>query len=91
MQVSEIQLFQILKEKLGEKEAQTLVEYVETKVERGFEVKKDVLATKEDISRLEILIERSSKENIKWMIIFFIPLYLTLLGFILTNIDKIIK
>ena len=49
MQVSEIQLFQILREKLGEKEAQTLVEYVETKVEKGFETKKDILATKDDI------------------------------------------
>ena len=54
-----------------------------------FQIKKDVLATKEDISRLEILLEKSAKENLKWMVIFFIPLYLTLLGFILANIDRL--
>jgi len=32
------------------KEAKTLVEYIEAKVERKFEEKKDVLATKQDIA-----------------------------------------
>lgn len=36
MQVSEIQLFQILKEKVGEEQAKTLTEYVEAKIEKQF-------------------------------------------------------
>lgn len=51
MQVSDIQLFQMLREKIGEKEAQSLVEYVETKIEKEFDGKRDVLATKEDLAR----------------------------------------
>ena len=34
MHVAEIELYEILKEKVGEKEAKTLVEYIETKVEK---------------------------------------------------------
>lgn len=46
MQVAEIELYEILKEKIGDKEAKTLVEYIETKVEKKFEEKKDLLAAK---------------------------------------------
>ncbi|WP_295653520.1 hypothetical protein [uncultured Mucilaginibacter sp.] len=65
MQVSEIQLFQILKEKLGEKEAQNLIEFVETKVEKEFDSKKDSLATKEDLANVR-------SDVIKWMFIFWV-------------------
>ena len=65
MQVSEIQLFQILKEKIGEKEAQSLIEFVETKVEKEFDSKKDSLATKEDLANVR-------SDVIKWMFIFWV-------------------
>lgn len=65
MDVSAIQLFQILKEKIGEKEAQSLVEYVETKVEKEFDSKKDTLATKEDLANFR-------SDVIKWMFIFWV-------------------
>lgn len=65
MQVSEIQLFQILKEKLGEKGAQNLNEFVETKVEKEFDSKKDSLATKEDLANVR-------SDVIKWMFIFWV-------------------
>ena len=52
MQVAEIELYEILKTKLGEKEAKTLVEYIEAKVGKELEEKKDILATKEDINAL---------------------------------------
>ncbi|MEQ9426279.1 MAG: hypothetical protein RJQ09_17775 [Cyclobacteriaceae bacterium] len=61
MSITEIQLFQILKNRIGEDEAKTLVEYVESKVEEEFERKKDVLATKQDVHNM-----------IKWMFIFWI-------------------
>lgn len=50
MSINEIQLFQILKQKLGEEEAQSSVEFVEQKVEKEFDRKKDSLATKEDVA-----------------------------------------
>ncbi len=70
MQVAEIELYEILKEKVGEKEARTLVEYIEAKVEKKFEEKKDILATKQDIANLEIKIEKIKSDIIKWMFIF---------------------
>ena len=52
MSVSEIQLFQILKSKHGEKEAEELVLFVKNEVKAEFENRKEGLATKEDISSL---------------------------------------
>jgi len=48
MSVSEIQLFNILRNKLGENEAQTLVEYVKSQVNDEIESRKDIFLTKED-------------------------------------------
>jgi hypothetical protein len=48
MSVSEIQLFNILKTKIGEIEAQSLVEFVKAQIEDGIESKKDVFLTKDD-------------------------------------------
>jgi hypothetical protein len=72
MQVAEIELYEILKSKVGEKEAKTLVEYIEAKVEKKFEDKKDILATKQDIANLEIKIEKTRSDIIKWMFLFWI-------------------
>ncbi len=70
MQVAEIELYEILKEKLGEKEAKTLVEYIEAKVEKKFVEKKDILATKIDIEELRTEMQKMKADIIKWMFIF---------------------
>jgi hypothetical protein len=70
MQVAEIELYEILKEKIGEKEAKTLVEYIEAKVEKRFQEKKDILATKLDIEELRTEMQKMKAEIIKWMFIF---------------------
>ncbi len=81
MQVAEIELYEILKSKLGEKEARTLVEYIEAKVEKKFDEKKDILATKEDLSNIkaDLMVEiekvrtemqKMKADIIKWMFIF---------------------
>ncbi|MVN21106.1 hypothetical protein [Mucilaginibacter arboris] len=62
MEVSEVQLFQILKERIGEEEARSLAEYVEAKIEKQFDLKKDVLATKQDIAELKIEIANVRNE-----------------------------
>jgi hypothetical protein len=74
MTVSTIDLYNILKIKIGDQEAKALVEFVELKVESKFEDKMNEIATKKDLwelkSELELKIERSKTEMIKWMFIF---------------------
>lgn len=71
MYVSDISLFQILKDKIGEDQAKTLVEYidtkVDTKVEKAVDEKTDVLATKQDLAE-------TKADIIKWMFIFWVGL-----------------
>ena len=63
--ISSIEMYTILKGKLGETEAKALTEYVETKVEKSLEKEKDVLATKVDLAE-------AKSDIIKWMFIFWI-------------------
>lgn len=49
MSVSEIRLYQILKERLGEKEAKELVYFVSSEVKNEFYSRKEIFATKEDL------------------------------------------
>ena len=70
MTVTTLDLYNILRSKIGEAEAKTLVEFVEQKVNETFDSKKDELATKIDISYLEVKIEKTKAEIIKWMFIF---------------------
>ena len=72
MIVSEIKLYELLKAKLGEKEAEAFVEILEKKVDDKFEEAKHVLVTKEDTARLDIKIVETKAELIKWMFIFWI-------------------
>lgn len=65
MVVSEIQLYELLKARIGEKEASAFVEILEKKVDARFEVSKSVLATKEDLAN-------HKAEIIKWMFIFWV-------------------
>lgn len=65
MHVAEIELYEILKEKIGDKEAKTLVEYIETKVDKKLTEKQDILATKADLANMKA-------DIIKWMFLFWI-------------------
>lgn len=70
--ISSIEMYNILKVKLGEKEAKALTEYVESKVENSIKKEKDVLTTKEDLFKLEVKLSETKSEIIKWMFIFWI-------------------
>jgi glycine cleavage system protein P-like pyridoxal-binding family len=65
MLVSEIELFEILSQQLGKEKAKSLVEYVETKIEKRLDEKTNVFATKEDLAN-------TKADLIKWMFIFWI-------------------
>ena len=65
MTVTAIDLYNILRSKIGEKEAKTLIEFVATNVDQKLEDKKDLLATKIDLQSVKA-------DLIKWMFIFWI-------------------
>src|SRR5580700_5602375 len=52
MVVSEIKLYELLKAKLGNQEAEAFVEILEKKVDQKFDDAKQILATREDIANL---------------------------------------
>jgi cytochrome b subunit of formate dehydrogenase len=101
-EISQIEIYEALKGKLGENEAKLLVEYIESK--------KREVATKEDIQRLEEIVkmvEKSTKEEIRrleneinelrkeqrrnlyWILGFHITLWATTIAGIITILLKI--
>ena len=74
MTVTTLDLYNILRSKIGEIEAKTLVEFVEEKITMQIAGEISGLATKADliseIARLEVKIEKTKAEIIKWMFIF---------------------
>ena len=85
--MSDIQLFQILKQKLGESEAEALVSFVDSKIKDNNDVNLKVLPTKEDIAklegRLEVKIGDVKAEMIKWMFIFWMGQVAVTVGLIM--------
>ncbi len=68
-----LKVYEIFKNKMGVTEAETLIEYFEAKAEAKYQDKKDVLATKEDVSQAKI-------DLIKWMVGFWLTQTALLLG-----------
>ena len=58
MIVSELQLYELLKAKIGEREAGAFVELLDKKVDQKFEDKKEWLVNKQDLSDLRAEISR---------------------------------
>jgi hypothetical protein len=82
LQISEIQLYNILREKIGDQQAQTLTDYVESRVDREFEKNKSILATKSDILELKNQISENKAETIKWMFVFWAGQLLAMFAFL---------
>ena len=59
MIVSEIELFETLAEQLGKDKAKSVLAYVDYKLMKGIDEKKDLFASKQDIAQLEIRLNRS--------------------------------
>lgn len=72
MTVTAIDLYDILRLKIGESEAKTLVEFVEQKVKSELKEDMNSFATKEDVHLLELKIEKVRSDLIRWMFIFWI-------------------
>jgi hypothetical protein len=98
LNISDIQLFNLLKVKFGEKEAEQVVSLIKQEVENTFEKKKDGLATKNDlaavelklsqqIARLEVIIAKTESKQLLWAFVF----WATQLGAIFAFIKIFIK
>lgn len=87
MQVSEIQLFQILKEKIGEEEARSLTEYVETKIENQLVLNSKDSETNRKLELLKLKTEfylEINKRRVETIqLLFFVVIVLTLISAIL--------
>ena len=85
MIVSQIKLYELLKAKLGEKEAEAFVHILEQKVDDKFEDANKTLATKEDVARLDIKIAETKIDLIKWMVGFWIAQMAAIIGLYLNK------
>ena len=77
---TDIQLFQILKQRLGEQEAEALVSFVDSKIKETNENNLKIVATKEYIARLEIKLAENKSDIIKWVFSFFVAIMLAIIG-----------
>lgn len=85
MTVNSFQLIKILREKVGEEQAEALTSYVEAKVKKEVEAKKDILATKEDVHNIENALAKLETRLIIWLVatmIGLISISLTIMKFI---------
>ena len=100
--ITNVQLFQFLKEKVREKEAEALVTFVESKIQEGIKETNEqnlkILATKEDLAKtnqkIDIVrteIAASKAEMIKWMFIFWMGAVGVLSGIIITLLNVYMK
>ena len=76
MSVMELKLYDLLKAELGTAEVQAIVEFVHAEVED----KSKILATKEDIYKLDVKIEQTKNDTVKWLFGFWITLVLLILA-----------
>ena len=78
--MSDIQLFQIIKQKLGDKEAEALVSFVDGKIKDNNTLNLNTLSTKEDLLQLEIRLKDKLSDQFKWVIGVFLTLALMIIG-----------
>ncbi len=63
MYISDFKLVDILRDKMGEQEARTLVEYIGVRIEDNYVEAKKVFSTKEDLLKLELKILEAIHKN----------------------------
>lgn len=72
MVVSEIKLYELLKAKIGEREAEAFIQILENKVDTRLNEKTTVFSTKEDLAKVEgkllSTISEAKVDIIKWMV-----------------------
>lgn len=92
---TDIQLYEILKQKLGSNEAEALVSFVDARIKDTNEQNLKILATRQDIMDLSastkkdiadlrldlsLKISETRTEILRWVFAFYIPLLLAIIG-----------
>jgi hypothetical protein len=72
----------------GEADATAFIKEIEFVVDNKFNDNKNILATKDDISRLDLKISDTKAEIIKWMFIFWASQIAATIGFIMMYIKQ---
>ena len=72
MSTTELKVYEIFKARQSEPEAAAILEYFDKKTEKKYEKKKDILATKEDLTNLRVEMREIKADTINWMFIFWI-------------------
>ncbi len=95
LNINEIQLFNLLKGKIGEKEAEALVEFVKTSSSEDIKQSIQNLATREfvkdEINQVRLELKEFKSEIIKWMFVFWVGSILTTLGALFGLVKFFIK
>ncbi|MCW3088649.1 MAG: hypothetical protein JWQ78_2035 [Sediminibacterium sp.] len=81
---TDIQLYEILRQKLGNQEAEAIVGFVDAKLKESNDQHLKNLATKEDVKdvemKLSLKIAETKTDIIRWVFAFFVPLLLAIIG-----------
>jgi hypothetical protein len=92
MQVSEIELFQILKEKVGEEQALTLTDCIGAKIQNQIILNADILETKKKSElaelRNEFYLEINKRRVETIQLLFFVVIVLILISTMLIGFNK---
>lgn len=80
MSTLEFKLYDLLTAKLGQAEAAGIVEFIHQQAKEEIEDQTKILATKEDIYRLDVKISETKTDLLKWFIGLFIALALMVIG-----------
>ena len=64
--------YEIFKNKIGDAEAKIVMEYIEHTSETKFNVKRETIASKQDVLDLHVDLKETKAEMIKWMFIFWV-------------------
>lgn len=84
-----LRLYELTVEFIHDKtKAKEFVSKIEATIEQKIEEKEKGLSSKEDIKNLEIRILEKLNDNFKWIVGLFIPLYLSIVGLVITLLLK---
>lgn len=79
-QVTKIQFLQALLPKIGAKETETMVNYIDHSIELNNEEICKKLATKDDLNKLELRVVEMKTDMIKWVFSVFVVLMVAIIG-----------
>jgi hypothetical protein len=90
-----MQVFQLIKTRMGDREAEAMIDFVDTKFKENHETGLRTFATKEDLSKvngslreeiakvkgeLEVKVSDVKSDVLRWMFAFFVTMLLAILG-----------